>query len=162
MPQWYMPTAIPLAIVCVLSSSLLDPAGTCNTRLPPFGPRLFRAKVLFGEAMRLCSKELLAVAKTIPPHKLNKLLVMSCMWYNKCKDAIQENTKEPFLDCILVGVRYESAPVYRDLKISLAFKQAAEKAVGCLKALIGPSVDRQAIDDAVAFARQAILTFGWT
>ncbi|XP_077492774.1 uncharacterized protein LOC144103928 isoform X4 [Amblyomma americanum] len=139
MPQWYMPTAIPLAIVCVLSSSLLDPAGTCNTRLPPFGPRLFRAKVLFGEAMRLCSKELLAVAKTIPPHKLNK-----------------------FLDCILVGVRYESAPVYRDLKISLAFKQAAEKAVGCLKALIGPSVDRQAIDDAVAFARQAILTFGWT
>ncbi|XP_077492773.1 uncharacterized protein LOC144103928 isoform X3 [Amblyomma americanum] len=140
MPQWYMPTAIPLAIVCVLSSSLLDPAGTCNTRLPPFGPRLFRAKVLFGEAMRLCSKELLAVAKTIPPHKLNKLLVMSCMWYNKCKDAIQENTKEPFLDCILVGVRYE----------------------GCLKALIGPSVDRQAIDDAVAFARQAILTFGWT
>ncbi|XP_077492775.1 uncharacterized protein LOC144103928 isoform X5 [Amblyomma americanum] len=74
MPQWYMPTAIPLAIVCVLSSSLLDPAGTCNTRLPPFGPRLFRAKVLFGEAMRLCSKELLAVAKTIPPHKLNKLL----------------------------------------------------------------------------------------
>ncbi|XP_070383319.1 uncharacterized protein [Dermacentor albipictus] len=96
-----------IGILYVMSCLLFQQTMSCNRQLPPFGPRLFRAKALFGQAMRSCSKEILAAAKMIPSEKLGKLLFFACRLYNTCKDSIPEKEPEQLVECFLSGVRNE-------------------------------------------------------
>ncbi|XP_077529418.1 uncharacterized protein LOC144141799 isoform X2 [Haemaphysalis longicornis] len=137
------------SVWCVTLAQLLfvtskpDCSSACNTQLPSIGPRLFRAKALFGDAMRLCKSEILRFARKIPPEQLGKLLQYSCSRYNICKGNIEGYIGTPLnkmFSCLMQEI---------ELKV-------------CLRKFDTAVSDLQTLDDTVAFARIAVLTYGWT
>ncbi|XP_075728413.1 uncharacterized protein LOC142769231 isoform X2 [Rhipicephalus microplus] len=138
-------------LVLFLESWELDAGRTCKTQLPPFGPRLLRAKALFGETIRACKKEFVAYAKEIPPEKLRHVLVMVCTQYHKCRSLI---TTEEFRT---------SSSHYMHLNFTKEYVNAANNTLTCvLNHISNSTLNVQAVDDATAFALKAVVNFGWT
>ncbi|XP_050047488.2 uncharacterized protein [Dermacentor andersoni] len=122
-----------------------------------------RAKALFGEAMRMCKKELVAYARTIPSEKIRKVLAAACSAYNNCKTLADEHNLEPAYNCLASQALNATSPYAMWLNMSDEYRHAAQGVLLCLwKGVLSRGVDGPAIDDAVAFTRRAVLTFGWT
>ncbi|XP_054934472.1 uncharacterized protein [Dermacentor andersoni] len=150
-----------LLVIFALLLCVLEPTSSCNTKLPR--PRLLQAKVLFGDAMRVCEKEIVEYAKNIPPHMLHKIIPISCAVYNECKWISQDKDLKPIIDCCISAYQNKSAPFYTRLNLSEAYAQAAEKSLVCiLKATQDRRVGLQTLDDGIAFARITALAYGWT
>ncbi|KAL3216444.1 hypothetical protein MRX96_033087 [Rhipicephalus microplus] len=116
-----------------------------------FGPRLLRAKALFGETIRTCKNEFVAYAKEIPPEKLRHVLVMVCTQYHKCRSLI---TTEEFRT---------SSSHYMHLNFTKEYVNAANNTLTCvLNHISNSTLNVQAVDDATAFALKAVVNFGWT
>ncbi|XP_075532124.1 uncharacterized protein LOC142564832 [Dermacentor variabilis] len=162
MAQWHMGIATWLGVTFLLGSSLLGTSSSCNTQLPPLGPRLLSAKAFFGKVMQVCSKEILAYARTIRHDKLHTILHMVCDNYKVCKAFARKGVPKPMYDCILKALDKQSSHLTR-LHISEAYNETSREALECLQEIQRSiPLDIQAMEDAVAVARQAILTFGWT
>ncbi|KAL3215669.1 hypothetical protein MRX96_033513 [Rhipicephalus microplus] len=54
-----------------------------------------RAKALFGQMAQDCMKELVVYAKTIPPHKLQQVVKVSCAAYFSCMHLWDDNDRKP-------------------------------------------------------------------
>ncbi|XP_075728412.1 uncharacterized protein LOC142769231 isoform X1 [Rhipicephalus microplus] len=150
-------------LVLFLESWELDAGRTCKTQLPPFGPRLLRAKALFGETIRACKKEFVAYAKEIPPEKLRHVLVMVCTQYHKCRSLITTEEFRTSHECLIQTVRNESSSHYMHLNFTKEYVNAANNTLTCvLNHISNSTLNVQAVDDATAFALKAVVNFGWT
>nr|XP_054918453.1 uncharacterized protein LOC129380707 isoform X1 [Dermacentor andersoni] len=160
----HMGIARPLGALFLLGASLLGPSFSCNTKLPPLGPRLLSAKALFGEVMRVCKNYILAYAKTMAPDKVHRTILAFCTHYNTCKSFARNGAPELVYDCTLQVVRKQQGlSNVTSLHISEAHVETSQKALECMwKVYRSRPLDMQAMDDAVAVGRQAVLTFGWT
>ncbi|XP_070382681.1 uncharacterized protein [Dermacentor albipictus] len=163
MVHWHMGIARPLGVLFLLAASLLGPSFSCNTKLPPLGPRLLSAKALFGEVMRVCKNHILAYAKTMAPDKVHRIIFAFCTHYNTCKSFARNGAPEVVYNCTLQVFRKQLIPNVTSLHTSEAYVEASQKALECLwKVYRTHPLDIQAMDDAIAVGRQAVLTFGWT
>ncbi|KAL1421755.1 hypothetical protein MTO96_022804 [Rhipicephalus appendiculatus] len=142
---------------------------------PPHGPRLMRAKVVFGDYMRLCSKELLEVAKNTPPTKVRKVILISCHMYNTCKEATLEKmnltefkntTPEeliiPIFQCVHGAGQNLSSMYYTKLKMSDNFRKTAGNSMMCAMNMWKTKpITPEAMEDSITFGLKALLAFGW-
>ncbi|XP_070383225.1 uncharacterized protein [Dermacentor albipictus] len=150
-------------IVIAAMLYIADPGSTCKTKLPPIGPRLTKAKAAFGDVMRTCKKEILEYAKTVPPQKVHQVVEIVCSMYNACLPLAEEQNLKPALDCGLALLMNKSSLLYTKLQLPIEYTFAGEKALVCIvQVLTSNGAGIQATDDTVAFARRAILTYGWT
>ncbi|XP_075728341.1 uncharacterized protein LOC142769203 [Rhipicephalus microplus] len=134
----------------------------CHTQLPPFGPRLMRAKALFGQMAQDCMKELVVYAKTIPPHKLQQVVKVSCAAYFSCMHLWDDNDRKPALDCITGIALNESSDLYAKLKLPREHGLAARDGLRCMYEVANKvGLKREAVDDAVAVGTKGMLSFGW-
>nr|XP_054934476.1 uncharacterized protein LOC129388366 [Dermacentor andersoni] len=120
---------------------ITDCGSTCPTQLPRVGPRLLRAKALFGDVMRMCKKEVLAYANCIPPQKLRHVVRIVCEIYNCCRPLGEDSNFKPMADCI----------VSKTLNQVCLAKVAKKSGWGL-----------QTIDDSTAFGVKFVYSFGWT
>ncbi|XP_070382711.1 uncharacterized protein [Dermacentor albipictus] len=141
----------------------MDCGSTCRTQLPPVGPRLLRAKALFGDIMRTCKKEVLAYAKYIPPQKLRHVVPIVCEIYNCCRPLGEDSNIKPMVDCIVSKTRNQSSLLYTKVKLSPNFGNAARDSTVCLGKVAGKSGwGLQTIDDGAAVGVKFVYSFGWT
>ncbi|XP_077529419.1 uncharacterized protein LOC144141799 isoform X3 [Haemaphysalis longicornis] len=133
------------SVWCVTLAQLLfvtskpDCSSACNTQLPSIGPRLFRAKALFGDAMRLCKSEILRFARKIPPEQLGKMF-----------------------SCLMQEIELKTNFATAKFNLSDSSGSDASNFLVCLRKFDTAVSDLQTLDDTVAFARIAVLTYGWT
>ncbi|XP_049511217.1 uncharacterized protein LOC125939813 [Dermacentor silvarum] len=118
-----------MAILIVFGLYILDSGTPCNTELPPVGPRLLRAKALFGEGMRVCKKEIVAYANTIPSQKIRKILQASCSAFNTCKTLAQEDNLEPAYQCLVSQAQSTTSPSALWLNMSDEYRDATQGAL---------------------------------
>ncbi|XP_077529542.1 uncharacterized protein LOC144141986 [Haemaphysalis longicornis] len=153
------------AAVCGCIMVLLEVGSTCNTQVPPHGPRLMKAKKFFGDVMRRCSKEITAVVKQVQPSQARKLILWSCQFFNICKESVPAgiDARIAIHDCLVDVLRNESAPAYSRLKIpKKEYEEASIKAADCMWDVPGHEDDlMQVIDDVVAFGVRAAINYGW-
>ncbi|XP_054934475.1 uncharacterized protein [Dermacentor andersoni] len=137
-------------LLFVITPYIMNPGSSCRTQLPPMGPRLLQAKAFFGKAVRECKNEMLAYAKTIPPHKLRQVVQVACSIYHSCMSSVKEQHIDP------------SSLYYTKVKLPIEFGYASRDFVRCLGNVTKNSgLTITAIDDAVTFAMKAMLSFGW-
>nr|XP_054934004.1 uncharacterized protein LOC129388045 [Dermacentor andersoni] len=120
------------ASIIILAAMLYfaDPGSTCKTTLPPNGPRLMKAKAVFGDIMRTCKKEILEYTKTVPPQKVHQVLAIVCSMYNACLPLAEEQNLKPVFDCGLSMMMNKSSTLYTKLDLPIEYTYAGEKALG--------------------------------
>ncbi|XP_072140879.1 uncharacterized protein [Dermacentor andersoni] len=131
-------------------------------RVLSLGPRLLRAKTLFGDFMRACDKELVEMAKIIRSTMLRKLVQMSCRIYNSCKESTLEKIPSQILECLTDATQNTSSMFYTDLHMSEEFRLMSAKYMNCARKMVkSASVLPETMDDAIAYGPKAAFTFGW-
>ncbi|XP_054934474.1 uncharacterized protein [Dermacentor andersoni] len=149
-------------LLFVITPYIMNPGSSCRTQLPPMGPRLLQAKAFFGKAVRECKNEMLAYAKTIPPHKLRQVVQVACSIYHSCMSSVKEQHIDPAVECNVSKTLNESSLYYTKVKLPIEFGYASRDFVRCLGNVTKNSgLTITAIDDAVTFAMKAMLSFGW-
>ncbi|XP_077529643.1 uncharacterized protein LOC144142110 [Haemaphysalis longicornis] len=132
----------------------------CSTELSGVGPRQFSAKTMAGNVMRYCNKEILALARIMPPHKLRKTMTAFCEVVNACMDSLPEPTFGMVVDCYTESFLNESAAFYTKLHIPHTFGAAVNASSECLRRNNLTSVPYQVAKDGLAFWRYAVLAYG--
>ncbi|XP_077529421.1 uncharacterized protein LOC144141800 isoform X1 [Haemaphysalis longicornis] len=159
------------SVWCVMLAQLLfvawnlDCSSACNRQLPPIGPRLLRAKALFGEAVRACKNEMVQLIRKIPPQHLGKLVIFSCANYNACKDSLEANLRTPLIEmfpCFMKKVEDTGKFANTKFNLSESSLSDARNVLLCLQKQDTEKFDLQTVDDIMAFGRMVILTYGWT
>ncbi|XP_075726761.1 uncharacterized protein LOC142768636 [Rhipicephalus microplus] len=147
--------------VFVVLASLVNQGTSCKKQMPPFGPRLLRAKALFGNFMRDCKAELLDVAKAVPPQKVHEMAEMACRIYNACKPSVIETPPDVMYDCAYSVTQNVSHFTYFGMPDQ--FQHIAKNYLACAQnSMKKYSVPLQTIDDVITVAYVAVHTFGWT
>ncbi|KAL3215672.1 hypothetical protein MRX96_033515 [Rhipicephalus microplus] len=152
--------------VFVFLACLVDPGMPCRKKMPPLGPRLLRAKALFGNFMRECKDLIFAVAKAIPPPKVHEVTERGCRLYNACKPSTNEAQPDVLYDCLNLAFADAvrtftviSPPLPRGEEIQRAAQNYMVCGVGVAKKY---SISLETLDDVMAVAYTAIHSFGWT
>ncbi|XP_070385031.1 uncharacterized protein [Dermacentor albipictus] len=127
-----------LGLLLSAPTLFLQLAFGCYTPLPPLGPRLFRAKALFGNAMRVCHDDIVATVKLFPSSQIRKML-----------------------DCVERDVQNKSAGVYTIAKLPYAVGPAFSRVLACVRDNFGDT-PYEVFTDSRALAIKAIHSFGWT
>ncbi|XP_077529422.1 uncharacterized protein LOC144141800 isoform X2 [Haemaphysalis longicornis] len=133
------------SVWCVMLAQLLfvawnlDCSSACNRQLPPIGPRLLRAKALFGEAVRACKNEMVQLIRKIPPQHLGKMF-----------------------PCFMKKVEDTGKFANTKFNLSESSLSDARNVLLCLQKQDTEKFDLQTVDDIMAFGRMVILTYGWT
>ncbi|KAK8763972.1 hypothetical protein V5799_033419, partial [Amblyomma americanum] len=83
---------VSLGLLFLVAALVTQKSFACNTPIPKNGPRLFRAKALFGDIVRDCHKELLYIFQKIHPKKLKLYLQYTCAITESCMNTIPENS----------------------------------------------------------------------
>ncbi|XP_075532265.1 uncharacterized protein LOC142564939 isoform X2 [Dermacentor variabilis] len=149
-----------ILIIILFVVCFVNPGSSCNTRLPPLGPRLLRAKSLFGDFMRTCNKELVEMANIIRSTRFRKVVQISCRMYNTCKESTWE--KIPIQDMTQAEFVEPSSEFYTDLKMPEEFRLGAANYMTCMHKMgMTLSVLPETMDDALAYGHKAIFAFGW-
>ncbi|XP_077529415.1 uncharacterized protein LOC144141797 [Haemaphysalis longicornis] len=158
-------------ICCVMMTQLLvvtsnlDHCSGCNTRLPSIGPRLLKAKTLFGEGVRLCKKEILKVVREVPAEQVAKLLRYSCSRYNACKDFFEDRHGTPLIKmtaCLIQDLKDNETFYRTKFNLSDTFVPDMIAFLGCVQKFDAVTTDRQTMDDTMTVIRTTIMTYGWT
>ncbi|XP_070383126.1 uncharacterized protein [Dermacentor albipictus] len=154
---------IVVLLSAVLQLSIIHPDKACNEQLPPFGPRLLKAKAVFGDVARSCGKEILAYVKNIRSEMVRKLVALTCNHYNSCRHTALDGSVQPVLECIITGFDNKSSLFYKHVNVTDALRVAAEELVNCTwkTGFSSRTITVQALDDFFTVARQGILTYGW-
>ncbi|XP_077529416.1 uncharacterized protein LOC144141798 [Haemaphysalis longicornis] len=149
----------------VLVASNLDNCSACNTRLPSIGPRLLKAKALFGEGMRHCKKEILKVVREVPAEQVAKLLRYSCSRYNACKDSFEERHGTPLIKmtaCLKKNLEDNKTFFTTKFNLSDTFVPDMIACMECVQKFDAMTTNLQTMDDTVTVMKTAIMTYGWT
>ncbi|XP_077529420.1 uncharacterized protein LOC144141799 isoform X4 [Haemaphysalis longicornis] len=115
--------------------------------------------------MRLCKSEILRFARKIPPEQLGKLLQYSCSRYNICKGNIEGYIGTPLnkmFSCLMQEIELKTNFATAKFNLSDSSGSDASNFLVCLRKFDTAVSDLQTLDDTVAFARIAVLTYGWT
>ncbi|KAK8762933.1 hypothetical protein V5799_034459 [Amblyomma americanum] len=134
----------------------------CDSKLPPLGPRLFRAKALFGEAMKHCHGEFAAAAREFPSEKFRKFLHAFCQMLNVCKETIPEKTTELMNVCVQTHTKNRTGILYSEVGLSYSLGEKIQKIWNCFHEKNMTSVPYEVTLDATTVGYFAALNFGWT
>ncbi|XP_075532020.1 uncharacterized protein LOC142564755 [Dermacentor variabilis] len=159
-------------IVIVFMECFVNPGSSCNSQLPPLGPRLLRAKSLFGDFMRTCKKELVEMATIIRSTRLRKVVQVACRVYNTCKestlgkvrreDMAQAAYLDPIIECLYDATQNTSSTFYTDLQMPEEFRVVSAIYVNCSRKMAkSGSVLLETLDDGIAYGQKAVYAFGW-